>query len=438
MNHPRDAVYRILREVGRGRRLDVAFEAHAPSLEPEGRRWAQELAFGVVRFQGRIDYLLSLHLRPGELVEPLRILLRMGAWQLLAMGSVPSYAAVSATVDQARKGVGTGAAGLTNAVLRRLSEAGGGIERFPSLEADPVAHLVTWGSHPEWLVRRWIQRWGVEQTALLVEMNNRIPALHLKPFPAGADEAVRTEAMARLDAADIRSIVADAGTLQLPPGTDPRAALAAAHPAVIQDPAAASVVEFAVDAWRGLDSALRHLPVADLCAAPGGKGMGVASVGARVLGLDPSRHRLLRMRETKDRLGLPVGLAVARGEAPPVRAAGLVLVDAPCTGTGTLARHPDSRWRLEPGSPEAMAEVQDRILDGAAGIVSPGGVLIYATCSLEPEENQERVEAFTIRHPDFIVESTMERLPQETGTDGAWAARIRRGYGAANKAGEWG
>lgn len=426
MNHPRDVVYRILREVGRGRRLDVSFEAHAPSLEPDARRWAQELAFGVVRFQGRIDYLLSLHLRPGELVEPLRILLRMGAWQLLSMGSVPSYAAVSATVDQVRNGVGTGAAGLANAVLRRLSESGGGIQRFPSLEADPLAHLVHWGSHPEWMVRRWLARWGAEETALLVEMNNRIPALHLNPFPVGGGDAVRADALRRLTAAGIEGEAAGAGTIWLPQGTDPRAALEHAHPAVVQDPAAAAVVAFAVETWKGLSPELQAAGVADLCAAPGGKGMGVASAGAKVLGLDPSRHRLLRMRETRARLGLHVGLAVARGEAPPIRQAGLVLVDAPCTGTGTLARHPDARWRLEPGSPLAMAEVQDRILDGAAGIVPPGGAIVYATCSLEPEENDERVEAFTLRNPGWEVEAVRFERPQDTGTDGSFAARIRR------------
>jgi 16S rRNA (cytosine967-C5)-methyltransferase len=426
MNLPRDVVYRILREVGRGRRLDVSFEAHAPGLEPEARRWTQELAFGVVRFQGRIDYLLSLHLRPGEVVEPLRILLRMGAWQLLAMGSVPAYAAVSATVDQVRKGVGTGAAGLANAVLRRLGEQGGGIERFPSLEADPVGHLVHWGSHPEWLVRRWIERWGVAETARLVEVNNRIPATHLNPFPVGDGERARTRALEGLRARGIAGVPAGAGTIRLPAGVSPRVALECAHPAVVQDPAAAAVVEFAVEAWRGLPPALQKLGVADLCAAPGGKGMGMASAGASVLGMDPSRHRLLRMRETRDRLGLPVGLAVARGEAPPVRRVGLVLVDAPCTGTGTLARHPDARWRLESGSPLAMAEVQDRILDGAAGIVPPGGVIVYSTCSLESDENEARAEAFALRHAGWEVERTAFERPQDTGTDGAFMAMIRR------------
>jgi 16S rRNA (cytosine967-C5)-methyltransferase len=401
--------------VERGRRLDVAWEAVAPALPPADRAWVQELVYGVVRFRGRLDHLLGLHLKRGVGSVPPDVLnlLRMGAWQLLSMGSVPDYAAVSETVDQARalgSGAGTragsGLAGLVNAVLRRLAEAGGGPERFPSPDLDPTAYLCTWGSHPRWLIERWVERFGVEDATALVEANNRIPRVHLR----------------RLDTGD---------GVPLDPGADVVHALRVSHPAIVQDPAASAVVDFAAGGPGGAGLAAGER-VADLCAAPGGKLLGLAGLGAsrkmRVSGFDRSAGRLRRVRENADRVGFDIGLAVALGEAPPLASGSIdrVLVDAPCTGTGTLARHPDARWRLDPGSIGALVEVQDRILDGAAGVVRPGGILVYSTCSLEPEENAERVEAFVGRHRDFRAEATMEILPQHSGTDGAFAVRLRR------------
>jgi 16S rRNA (cytosine967-C5)-methyltransferase len=424
----RRVAFRILSEVDRGRRLDRAFDQEAPRLRVRERAWIHELTYGLTRYRGRLDHLLDLHLDRGveSLDPPVLILLRMGAYQLLRMGSVPSYAAVSQTVSQVRSEAGRSASGMANAVLRALSRTGGGEERFPSFETDPAGHLERWGSHPRWLVDRWIARFGVQETRALVEANNRIPSLHLRPLGVGLDEA-----RDRLRAAGIpsRSDLPGSGTLRLEEGTDPAAALDLL-PALVQDPAAGLVV-----GWVGQ---VTGLEVADLCAAPGGKGMGLAAGGARVVGLDPSVSRLALMAEAVARLALPVGLVVARGEAPPLRPRDVVLVDAPCSGTGTLARHPDARWRLRPETLETLVGLQDRILDGAAGAVRPGGLLVYATCTLEPEENRERVEAFLGRHPDFVVEDGpvataevrsggfLEVLPQRTGTDGAFAARLRR------------
>jgi 16S rRNA (cytosine967-C5)-methyltransferase len=405
---PRETALSLLREVERGRRLDVAWEAAAPALPPADRWWVQELVYGVIRFRGRLDHLLGLHLHRGVDSVPPDVLnlLRMGAWQILSMGSVPDYAAVSETVDQVRAGGGSGLAGLVNAVLRRLAEAGGGPERFPSPDVDPTAYLCTWGSHPRWLVERWIERFGVEDATALVEANNRIPRVHLRRLDTGEG-------------------------VPLDPGADVIHALRVSHPAIVQDPAASAVVDFAAGGAGGGGLADGER-VADLCAAPGGKLLGLAGLGAsrgmQAFGFDRSAGRLRRVRENAERVGFDTGLAVALGEAPPLGAGSMdrVLVDAPCTGTGTLARHPDARWRLDPGSIRALVVVQDRILDGAAGIVRPGGILIYSTCSLEVEENLGRVEAFLRRHPEFQDEATMEVLPQRSGTDGAFAARLRR------------
>jgi 16S rRNA (cytosine967-C5)-methyltransferase len=404
-------VLTLLREVERGQRLDVRWEARATSLAPRDRAWAHALLYGVVRFRGRLDYRLEQRLHQGlAAVHPdLRNVLRMGAWQVLYMEGVPTYAAVAESVAQARAlprpAGGRGAAGLVNAVLRRLSEEGGDASRFPSWEDDPAGYLSTWGSHPVWLVDRWMARHGAERAREQVEAGNRIPQTTLRHLPSGSLHP-------------------------LEPGADIRAALAAHHPAQVQDPAASAVVDVALEACR---SAPHPGPVVDLCAAPGGKGFGVAGgatarMAGCLIGADPSRVRLRRMRENAARLEIPVHLVAARAEHPPFPKdwASVVLVDAPCTGTGTLARHPDARWRLTPDAPQALAQVQRRILAGARGIVAPGGSLVYSTCTLEPEENEEQVAAFLEAAPDFAFRRMETIGPGAQHGDGAFVAWLAR------------
>ncbi|MSR22207.1 MAG: hypothetical protein EXR92_01485 [Gemmatimonadetes bacterium] len=409
----------LLREVDRGRRLDLVWESAAPDLSPVNRAWVHELLFGVFRLRGRIDHLLGLHLHRGvgSLPLPLLQVLRLGAYQLVGMGSVPDYAAVSQSVSQARDDAGAKGAGVANAVLRALGQAGGDVDRFPSFERDPVEHLVTWGSHPRWLVERWVERFGAAAAGAVVEAGNRVPHLFLRPIGVPL-----THAADQLAAAGIPSEDGPPGTatLRLPPGTDPVAALGAV-PSIIQDPAASSVAEL-VGASQG-DRVL------DLCAAPGGKGIALMGLGARVFATDPSRTRLLRMRQALHRLGLPVRIAVGRAEAPPFAPADVVLVDVPCTGTATLARHPDTRWRLGPDAPAHLASIQAQILAGAASAVRPGGLLVYATCTLEAEENEGAIQAFLGHHPDFAPEgetAILQVFPGTMSTDGAFAARLRR------------
>jgi 16S rRNA (cytosine967-C5)-methyltransferase len=433
----RRAALSLLQAVERGRRLDVAWEEAAAGLPPADRPWVHEAAFGAVRLRGRLDHLLDLHLDRGlaSVPPPLVPVLRLGAYQLLGMDGVPGYAAVSQAVQQAREAAGGGVAGLANAVLRSLEREGGGEGRFPAFADDPEGHLSTWGSHPRWLVRRWIGRYGADAAREIVEGNNRVPPLWLRPLGLSGEDAVT-----RLAAAGIRSVPGppSSGTLRLDPGASPRDALDTV-PGVIQDPAAAWVV-----AWVGPVEGKR---VVDLCAAPGGKALGLAAGGGRVIAADLSPLRLRRLGRAAARLGLDLPRVVADGAAPPFRSAEVVLVDAPCTGTGTLGRHPDARWRLSEGDIRTLAGIQDRILDGAAEVVAPGGLLVYATCSLEPEENEDRVEAFLRRHQGFIVEGGPGRpgsspgpeavldgpwlrvLPHRTGTDGSFAARLRRRSG---------
>ena len=212
-------------------------------------------------------------------------------------------------------------------------------------------------------------------------------------------------------------------------------------PGVIQDPAASLVVDYVSPPAGAL--------VADLCAAPGGKALALSEAAGRVLAADLSERRLARVSEGERRLSgrmasvrrrskKRVWAVAADALRPPLRTADVVLVDVPCSGTGSFRRHPDGRWRIGEDAIGALAGLQRSILEGAASVVPRGGLLVYATCALEHEENWGQVEDFLTRHPDFRIEAgpapdrlldgkgCLVVLPHESGFDGAFAARMRR------------
>ncbi len=420
----------ILGEVESGRRLDVAWEASGATASPE-RAWIRNLAYGTVRLRGRIDHLLSRFAGrpPAQLDPPVRIALRMGAFQILEMGGVPDYAAVSEAVDQVKGTRSRAAAGLVNAVLRKVAASPRDRSLFPSSGSDLEGHLTGWGSHPAWLVRRWIEAHGAEGASALVEANNREPDIYIRPVGMEKGEAVRVLAASGFCAPDCAD-GGDAGRwIRLLPRTDPAGALDLV-PGVIQDPAASLVADYAAPD--------PGVVVADLCAAPGGKALALSERAGGVLASDLSPRRLRRVAQGAARLGARVWPVAADARLPPLREAAAVLVDAPCSGTGTFRRHPDGRWRVAPADIADLAAAQRAILDGAASVVPRGGLLVYATCSLEPEENWCQVESFIARHPGFRIEpgpaeaafldgrGCLRVLPHESGFDGAFAARLRR------------
>ncbi len=425
----RRAAATILRAVSRGRRLDRSLHEALVPLEARERAWVQEAAYGAVRLRGRLDFLLDLHLAKGlSSVPPAALeLLRLGAYQLLYMGGVPDYAAISQTVDQAREVAGEGGARLANGVLRSLSREGGEASRFPGFPAEPLLHLSTWGSHPSWLVARWLERWDPEEVRALVEWNNAPPPLYLRPL-----DLPLAEAAALLVDRGLGGGEAAPGTpcLRLEGGTDPAKVLRELR-GVIQDPGAALVTVYA-DPPPGVW-------VADLCAAPGGKALALAARGHRVVAADRSLPRLRVMRQNLDRVGGGVDLIQALAQAPPLAQVPFVLLDVPCTGTGTFRRHPDARWRLTLDTLTRLVELQRQILEAGGRLVPPGGHLTYSTCTLEPEENEAQVDAFLKRTPGFSLAGTgavesrfldgrgcLRVLPQSSGFDGAFAARLVR------------
>jgi len=354
--------------------------------------------------------------------------LRLGAYQILYMGSVPTYAAVSESVDHAGELAGKGASGLVNAVLRCVADAGEGTDLFPDRGSALADYLAAWGSHPRWLIDRWLARWPADEVEALVAANNARPGLYLVPL-----ENSVSEALAHLAEVGIGGREVGLGTdcVELEPGSSPVAALRALPQSIIQDPAAHLVSKYA-DVPAGTK-------VADLCAAPGGKALAVAGRASFTIAADRSESRMRMIQENMDRTGRRLACVVADARRPPITGADVVLLDVPCTGTGTFARHPDARWRLRPSALLELAGLQEELLTAAGRIVPPGGLLVYSTCALEPEENEERIDAFLAQNDEFHVEATgavqarfvddrgmLVVNPQETGFDGAFAARLRR------------
>lgn len=433
--NPRAAAHRILGEVRRGALSDRAASRILPAVDPADRGLALDIAFGCLRLRARLDAWIRAcaDRPPSRMDRAVRDWLRIGAYQLTELRT-PDHAAVGETVGAARAALGRRRAGYVNAVLRALArrrgaasgdgaEAIAGDDPFPDPGVDPVGHLCSWGSHPEWLVRRWLARWELADVRRLVEQQNRPPDVVVRML-TGDDPAAP-------DGVELEPVPGWPRSFRLERGL-PETALSGLR-AVIQDPAASAVVDYAGD---GLAE-----PVLDVCAAPGTKTLGLAAeYGVRVVALDISHRRLARLGAPARRLGLPVSAAVADARRLPVAEAGTVLADVPCTGTGVLRRRADARWRLGQQGLDDLVALQREIVDACAAAVRPGGLLVYSTCSLEREENEEQVDAFLDRRPDYRREppgadarsdcvtprGDLFVRPWLTGTDGAYAARLRR------------
>jgi 16S rRNA (cytosine967-C5)-methyltransferase len=422
----------VLTDMRGGELLDSAFDRRTTRLDPRDRRWTRELVFGMLRQRSWLDALLDDRVRGGlaKLDPDLIDLLRLGAYQLLSMGSVPAYAAIGQSVELTKRRHGIGASKLANAVLRRLDR-----ERERLVVAtpeDPVEALALQHSHPRWLVARWIARWGSDETRLLLEANNREAPLVARPY-----HVVREQLEAMLEGAGVT--VADAplvpDSLVLTAGVGAMTELGAFKQGLfhLQDPASTLVTRYAAIPTGAA--------VADLCAAPGGKTLEIARTAGIVYAGDASFARLARVRENVRRLDASnVVPFVGDARFPAVRGMDAVLIDVPCTGTGTFRRHPDARWRLRVSDLAVLPAMQRAILRAAATAVRPGGLLVYSTCSLETEENDAQIESFLSDNPGGRLEPPPEGsvpatvldagrlrvLPQRHGTDGAFAARLRR------------
>ncbi len=421
----------MLADLRQGDLLDAAFEQRAHGLDARDRRWLHEMLWGMLRRRGWIDAVLSARVNGGlaKLDADVVDLLRLGVYQLLFMGSVPAYAAIAQTVEICKRRDGIGAGKLMNAVLRRVDRERENIE--PPVPRDPVEALAQRHSHPAWVVARWVERWGFDGVEQLLAANNEESTITLRPYGIGREQLVSMLAGDGVETSEV-ALVND--SIRLGPGVMLTELAAFTQGLLfVQDPAATLVTRYA--------DIPEHAVVADLCAAPGGKALELSRRASVVITADRSRTRVERMLLGFGRLDArKLFPLVADAGRPALAPVDVVLVDVPCTGTGTFRRHPDARWRLRVSDFAVLGASQRAILRAAAVVVKPGGLLIYSTCSLELEENDELVDAFLAEHPDFalappangaVADTVLDRgrlrvLPHLHGSDGAFAARLQR------------
>lgn len=426
----RDLAAELLLEDDRKRAYvrDLLPEARAKLADPRDRGLLTELAYGVVRRRGTLDALLAPRSRrPIErLARPVRVALRLGLYQILFLDRVPVHAAVDHAVGWARRRTNAKTAGFVNAVLRATARDVEGLARgaedprrdvpredgsmmrvktpvFGAASADLAAHLAARYSMPSWLVARWLARRGEGSTRALLRAAITRPPLGLR---ARGD---RTTLYRELEAAGVAVRAGPLDTSLLVEGGDEHAALEAVTRG---------------DAWVQDATAQRVAPLVaprpgerllDLCAAPGGKTLHLADLLGRgtIVACDVDAAKVERLEALRPRF--PEGVALetrllASDGALPFEPASFdaVLIDAPCTNTGVLRRRVEARWRLAPEDVGALAAIQRDLLERAWPLVRPGGRLVYTTCSLEPEENEDLVAAFVAAHDDVDRGETIE------------------------------
>jgi 16S rRNA (cytosine967-C5)-methyltransferase len=437
---PRLAAWRVLQAVAAGAWADTALEREL-ARQPLGgadRALATELAYGAIRQRRLLDAWLDSHGRVPALRQPprLRWLLHLGLYQLLFSGRVPAAAAVSTTVELARRGgldrLAPVANGLLRSVLRARQSAGAGAGdpcRGLTLPDDPRTAFGVRHSLPDWLSALLLEWLPPERAEAFARACNAPPPLDLRVNRLARSrdavlEALSTAGVAAAplpDLPDGLTLLERSGDVRALPG-------------------------YAEGWWSVQDrNAQRIAPLLDpgpgdrlldACAAPGGKSTQLAEwLGnqGEVWAVDRAGSRLKRLRTNAERLGLaPIRVLEADAaeltrQHPEWREYFQgILVDAPCSGLGTLARHADARWRIEPGAITRMVSLQARLLDGVADLVAPGGRLVYATCSVHAVENGELVSGFLARRPLWRLESQRQWWPGDAGGgDGFYAAVLR-------------
>jgi 16S rRNA (cytosine967-C5)-methyltransferase len=383
-----------------------------PAVDRRERALLLELVQGVKRWEVRLDYLLArLSHIPLARLHPLVLqLLHLGAFQLLWLDRVPARAVLHEAGNLAKaKGLPRSHVGFINAVLRRL--AAGEAPPLPDPAADPVLALSVIHSHPAWLVRRWLAQYGPEAAAGRLAANNRIPPLTVRVNTLKTDPAAL---MARLAAEGVEARPCRFSPVGL--------VFAAVHAAPTDLPSYRAGLWLFQDEGAQLATALLDpgsgLRLAEIGAGRGGKTTHLAEAmgnTGRLVAVDSHARRLKELKLTMRRWGVTAAypLRADAARALPLKTAAFdaVVLDVPCSSLGILRRHPEIKSRLQEADLAAFPPRQQAMLDAAARLLKPGGRLLYITCTTEPAENEDQINAFLARHPEFHLATDPHRLP---------------------------
>lgn len=409
------AAFRILQQVETGAFSSILLAAEERGLQPVDRALCHELVLGVLRWQLFLDKIVE-HFskrRVESLDAAVRIALRLGLYQLRFLTRIPESAAVNESVNLVRLARLSSATAFVNALLRRAVREG---DYDPANDvSEPLEKIAIQTSHPLWLIERWAGSFGVEETAALARANNTMPPVAFRVVHTRADEA---EVMRKLReaGATVEASQIVAGAWRVSGATPVVRELASAGEIYLQDEAS-QLVAHAMDIKQGER-------VLDLCAAPGGKTTLMADRAGDESFIVAGDRSATRMATVVAAMGLQelksiTPLILDATEQLPFASESFdrVLVDAPCSGTGTLRANPEIRWRLAPDDFGRFAEQQKRIVSRAVEVLKPGGRLVYSTCSVELEENEEVIKDLNLK-----LIRKLRTWPQREGSDGFFMA----------------
>ena len=420
-------------------------------LKGADRALATELVYGCVRQRRSLDFLIDQFAKkPADQQPPkLRLILHLGFYQLHYLSHIPAAAAVHSTVELAKENGLGGLKGLVNGILRQYLRSQESQTPLP-YPADSVQNLALRYSYPDWIVANWIEQFGAEEAEKLCQWMNQSPNLDLRvnPLNSSLEEVKNALQEKRLETSLIPHLPQGLRVTHRKGETAPETTLTskiAAWPGfetgwwTIQD-SSAQLVSYLVEPQPGET-------IIDACAAPGGKTTHLAELmenRGKIWACDKTPSRLKKVRENAQRLGIDIIETVAGDSRSLTQFKGKgdrLLLDAPCSGLGTLHRHADARWRQTPESVQELSQLQRELLDQAITWLKPQGILVYATCTLHPAENEQQIESFLARHPDWQIlppaaesplaafatsSGWMKVLPHHHHMDGFFMVRLQR------------
>ena len=411
-------------------------ELRTGGLSQQDKALLTELVNGVMRWLSKLDWVLTgfYHGEFDKCMTPVKNAMRIALYQIMFLNKIPPAAAINESVEIIKRIKGDKSAGIVNAVLRNITRNIDNI-RYPNQNEDLVWYLSVSYSHPKWMVKRWIDRWGIAFTEELLKSNVGRPSITLRVNGLKSQQA-SIEAWLEEQNIPFTKSMHHASSLLVSSLRDiTHGELFKEGHITIQDASASMAAQ--------LSLAKPGMHVIDLCSAPGGKAFYVAELmknQGSIIALDKYEAKLRFLLEGAQRLGITI-LEAKSGDArsfacEPVD---LVLADVPCTGFGTLSKKPDIKWKRDADDIAKLIPLQRDILANAASLVKPGGAIVYSTCTIESDENEDNIKWFLSEFPEFSLDPAEQFLPEEVcedgfmktvpgkhHTDGAFAARLIR------------